>query len=366
MIDTVEQFDYNSLNDDYNSAYHSWRKTGPSSFCFRYQKKKEEKMSADLGSKLPPNEKDTERNVMRNAIHILGIALILMLLAESLGSRLFVWIFNSAGIPTQTDFLTYSTYGSQWSVILVKILSETLKYLVPALFLSFQLKYPKKMFTSLKCHSWQEQFGTVGLGLAVGVLIYFAENLSNTYILDIRNIYNLKGNQALICYAVYELVLGSVLAEWLLRGILLPLLRQYSDLFAVLLTAFIGLLCPNNLPYRLGEFLLGIACGFIFLRCGSLLYAYMIRFSYSLFLIGKMISDANERSFSDSAFLLTVSIISCIFILIWIIFRKKKYHIKNNSHFLKAYEQLEMILFTPSMLAWIGISLILAVIQLCL
>ncbi len=366
-IDVVEQFAYNSLSESYNRAYRQWRKSCPSKYAYRYTKDLNETVFMDGAGFLKETPGRIERRTLMNVSRVLGTALILLLVCEMVGLNLLCKLFTYWGYFAQIDFLTMEAYGSQWSVVLLKMLSTVLKYAVSLYVLQRAFRFPPAVYMPVHETQPMELLGALGLGLGCGAFTALLECLTGESLLDGRTVYDLKSGSALVCYAAFELLAHSLLTELLLRGGMLQVLRQFGDKFALIATAAVSLLLPNALCYRLGEFAVSLLAGYMLLRSGSLLCAWMVRLSYFAFLLGALILSNTETLIQESSYFDLVTIVGCVLILLWLWFRNKSYTgLKNRSFFLKPSEKLLSLCGSITMLPWLAITCILSVIQLCL
>jgi membrane protease YdiL (CAAX protease family) len=79
-----------------------------------------------------------------------------------------------------------------------------------------------------------------------------------------------------IFYMLYGTLIPPLVEELLFRGVILNILRQHGDSFAIIMSAFIFGLYHGNIPQFVFAFLMGLIAGYLYIRTGSILIPILI------------------------------------------------------------------------------------------
>ena len=355
-IDVVEDFDYNSENAQYNRDYLHWRRHTKEPFVFRFSDNSREHVYVDGA---PVNSMDAalaERAALMQLSTRLGAVLLIFLLSEILGSTLLIAAMRAFSIPISIDFLTFSMNGSQWAVTGVRILSIVLKYSLPTVVLTRMCRIPQSVFAPAAIGAIPELIGGIGAAMIIAA-IYSVLTFSSSVDLSQR-MFTYKELPAIATYGVFDVIAVSVLAELFFRGSLLPLLRQFGDPFAVLVTALIGFLCPNKLPERICELLVGLAAGYLLIRSGSLLKCAALRIVFSSLKYARLGLVYASEYIQLWQYALLLLGTGALLILFFIHFRRTKLQLRNRQTFLTINKKLYYLTQSVPMLPWLAVSLL--------
>lgn len=129
-----------------------------------------------------------------------------------------------------------------------------------------------------------------------------------------------KGVLGFLLVFLSTAVFPALLEEFMMRGVLLGVLRKWGDGFAIIISALIFSLMHASLIQFLFTFLVGLLLGFVTVKTESLWPAIIIHginnfLSVAFSYIGEIFGD-NVRSFSYLAFLIAVFVVSIIATLI--------------------------------------------------
>ena len=356
-VDVVEDFEYDSENEQYNQDYRHWRRHNKGAFMFRFSDNSREHVYVDGAPGSITDAAFTERQALLNLSSRVGIALLVFLLSEVLGSSLLIAVMRMFHIPISINFLTYQMDGNQWAATGIRILCLVLKYCLPTAILTRMCRLPQPVYMPASLGAIPEFIGSVGAGMIVAA-VYCVAAIPTSVQLSQR-LFSYKELPAIATYGVFDVLAVSVLAELFFRGALLPLLRQFGDPFAVLVTALIGFLCPNALPERICELLIGFAAGYLIIRSGSLLKCAMLRIVYSSLKyarLGLVYASENIRLWQYAGILLGVG---ALLILFFIHIRRTALPLRNRRTFLPINQKLYYLTQSVPMLPWLAVSLLL-------
>ena len=356
-IDVVEDFEYDSENEQYNQDYRHWRRHTKAPFMFHFSDNSREHVYVDGAPVASMDAALAEREALMHCSTMLGAALLIFLLSAVLGSSLLIAAMKLLHIPISIDFLTFKMNGSQWAVTGVRSLCLILKYCLPTLILTRMCKLPQPVFAPAAIGAIPEMIAAVGAGMIIAAVYSLAAIGTSTELS--QRLFAYKDIAAIGTYGVFDTLAVSVLAELFFRGALLPILRQFGDPFAVIVTALIGFLCPNELPERICELLIGLSAGYLLIRSGSLIKCAALRIVYSALKYARLGLVYASEEIRLWQYILLLLGIGTLLLLFFIHFRRTKLKLVNRETFLPFKKKLYYLTQSVPMLPWLAVSLLL-------
>ena len=361
-IDVTEDFEYDSENEQYNQDYRHWRRHTKEPFIFRFSDNSREHVYVEGAPSVSMDAALAERQALMHCSTMLGAALLIFLLAEVLGSSLLIAAMKLLHIPISINFLDFKMAGSQWAVAGVRILCLVLKYGLPTLILTKICKIPQPVFAPASLGAIPEMIAAVGAGMIIAA-VYSAAAVG-TSVQTSQRLFAYKDIAAIGTYGVLDTLAVSVLAELFFRGALLPLLRQFGDPFAVLATALIGFLCPNDYPERICELLIGLAAGYLLIRSGSLIKCAALRIVYSALKYARLGLVYASENITLWQYIIILLGIGTMLILFFVHIRRSGLRLRNRKTFLPLKKKLYYLTQSVPMLPWLVASLLLMLLKL--
>ena len=361
-IDVTEDFEYDSENEQYNQDYRHWRRHTKEPFIFRFSDNSREHVYVEGAPSVSMDAALAERQALMHCSTMLGAALLIFLLAEVLGSSLLIAAMKLLHIPISINFLDFKMAGSQWAVAGVRILCLVLKYGLPTLILTKICKIPQPVFAPASLGAIPEMIAAVGAGMIIAA-VYSAAAVG-TSVQTSQRLFAYKDIAAIGTYGVLDTLAVSVLAELFFRGALLPLLRQFGDPFAVLATALIGFLCPNDYPERICELLVGLAAGYLLIRSGSLIKCAALRIVYSALKYARLGLVYASENITLWQYIIILLGIGTMLILFFVHIRRSRLRLRNRETFLPLKKKFYYLTQSVPMLPWLAASLLLMLLKL--
>jgi len=156
----------------------------------------------------------------------------------------------------------------------------------------------------------------------------------------------------------------SVLSELLLRGAILPVLRQFGEPFALVTTALIAFLFPSELPLRVGELTIGLAAGYLLLRSGSVWDCIVLRIIFNALKYSSLWIVYANGTITLGTYLLLLLGGGTACTLVYVIRRRSRLRLKNRSTALGLRAKLSAVTQTVTSLPWLAASALLMLLQL--
>lgn len=356
-IDVIEDFEYDSENPQYNQDYQHWRLHTKGPFLFQFRDNSREHVYVEGAPVVNMNAALAERQALMNVSTVLGIALLVFVVSAVLGSSLLITTMKMLHIPISINFLTFQMDGSQWAATGVRILCLVLKYCLPTAILTRMCRLPQPVFAPAAIGAIPEFIGSVGAGMVIAAVYCVAA--TGTSVQLSQQLFSYKEISAIAAYGIFDTLAVSVLAEIFFRGSLLPLLRQFGDPFAVLTTALVGFLCPNDLPERICELLVGFAAGYLLIRSGSIFKCALLRVVYSALKYARLGLVYASEDIALWQYVIILLGIGTLLILFFIHIRRTKLPLQNRRTFLPLNRKLYYLTQSVPMLPWLAVSLLL-------
>ena len=178
-----------------------------------------------------------------------------------------------------------------------------------------------------------------------------------------QQIFEYKDSAAVLSYALFDSLIAGTLAELMLRGAIMQILRQFGDRFAILLTALIGFLLPNTIPLRIGELLIGLFAGYLLLRCGSLSKCVLMRALFTLLTYARLVLVYAAGMLPLWSFALLLVSVGTMALSYYVIQHRSTLRLGNRKSCLPLPQKLAAFAGTLTTLPWTAASMLLAVMQ---
>lgn len=363
-IDVVNDFVYNSRNHAYNEHYRKWRQTADSPYLYRYVHDQREHAYMEGTGFAAPTAPATEQKTLRRVSEVVGFSLLAFLLCQLGCGSLLVWVLNRMDMDIRLDFLTFSMKGSQWLVIGVQILVMLLQYGSALLIANRFFRIPIRVRVPFTTRAFPEGVAAVGFAMICAALFCVIDHLSGQGAESAQQLFSYKNTNALMVYGAFDIIATALLHELLMRGTLLPMLRQFGDRFAVCTIAVLAFLFPNTTAWRIGAFCIGLASGYILLKGGSFLYSVMMHVIYHALIYARLILVYHDGAMmSLTAYVLLLTGVGIAALGLYIVTRRGSMRLENRHTYLPTSKKLLTLTETITMLPWIAFSLIFSLVQ---
>lgn len=360
-INVVEDFSYDSRNDSYNKAFHAWRASSRSKYVYRYADDKRERSYVAGKAVTKPSAASVEKKTLARVGEAAGAALLLYFISEVAGSSLLTQIFRMLSLNVHLDFLTLSMNGSQFAVAGVRTLTLLLKYGIPVCVLIACFRLPRKVMMPSNITALPETVLSVGFAMVCSA--FFALTAHEQGIEDANAIFTYKDTGIIAGYMLADAVIASFLAELLLRGLLLPVLRQFGDVFAVVATAFCAFMFPNTLPLRIGELMIGLGAGYLMVRGGSFWKCVLFRFLFTVLNFARLIVLYTTNLLPRWQYVMILLLTGVGLIFFYMRVRRSNLLLSNRRTQLSNRRKLSAFMQTVTVLPWTAISVIMLLLQ---
>lgn len=364
QIDVVSDFKYDSENDEYNLDYRNWRQNTQSPYVYRYTDDPHEQIFVEGKGETKLTPIAAERTVLTRVSEIVGMSLLIFLVCEMVGGLLMLWLMQSIGVDIHLDFLSFGMNGSQWSVMLTRALVAILKFGTTYLIIQGRFQLPRSVRVPSHAGGIPEVLLAVGLAMAAACVYCVVDSATGGGRILADKMYDYKNAAAVVAYALFDMFVISLMNELLFRGLMLPVLRQFGDRFAVFAIATIAFLLPNSLPERVGEFCVGLGASYLLIKGGSIIKCVVLHIIYSALTYSRLVLVYGEgATMSLPRFLIIMALTVLIGCAGYCLLRNKTRSISNKGSYLPGDMKILAFAETVSMLPWICISILLMIVE---
>ena len=359
--DVVEEFKYDSCNEQYNMAYLQWRRHADTKIAFRFSDNSLENMYVSGTAAAKQNGGMAEREALMRCGLAVGGALLLFFICEFAGNSLMTGVLRLMGIYIRSDFLQLPKSESQWAVVVGRSIVTLVKYLLPAVFLIRFGKLPRKVFAPVVRSGIPELLAGIGAGMIIAG--FYCCIAQRNGVETAQTVFSYENTGAIAAYGVFNMVIVSVLAELFLHGTILTLLRQFGDPFAIIATSVIAFLFPNDIPDRVGELLIGLTAAYLLLRSGSMINCIILRIVYTGLNYARLVAVYTGNTFRLWEYVLLLISLGTLALMCYVMKHRHQLRLSNRKIILTEYQKYMALVQTVTMLPWLAVSVLLAMVQ---
>ncbi|MBQ6034572.1 MAG: CPBP family intramembrane metalloprotease [Ruminococcus sp.] len=377
IINVVEQFDYSTQDDGYNQSFIKWRKNKDNPYSFNFKMDRRESVFVDgkgFESKSLPT---AERNCVIKIMNVAGIAMLMWVVIDNIISKAVISLFSFLGFDIHTSFFSTGFYGGDVEIVTSLILIGLMKVILPAWYVHWKLKMPLKAQYMTRLRHSSDMIATLCMSLAASAVT----SLPNIYTNRTRQVFNYFreidadatawDQQQFIIYAIFDIVVVSVMSELFFRGAIFGALRQFGDLFAVVVTSMMSALLVQDVREFPAALLMSAIAAAGMLRSGSILTAVYVQIIFKLYRMALILLESTSV---DSAFLKRNIFILAVFIfgvagvsLLYILGKKKNHHrIASYKSEITMWQRLVIAFRSYPVPAVVGVCVMAALIKLIL
>lgn len=333
MISVVDDFDSSAQGEKYDAAFKGWRRNKNNQFAFNFEKNSKESVFVEGKGFDSRSLAETEKETLLNIMNIIGIALLLFVAFYNIISKIIVGLLDLAGVNVHTSFGESSFFGGSTEIVITYLAMAALSLLVPAIYLHVKLKMPFRVEFMCSLNDSFELMGAIAATLIMCVVVCVPSTYSGdkmeifTYFKNINADVSLWGQKDFVIYTVFDVIVISILAESMLRGAVFNALRQFGDVFAVVITAVIAGLIAADYSEIPAEILISVVAGAGVLRSGSIFTAYVVRAVYKMYCLALVLIESgnSDRIITERiAFMLAGLVIGTVGYFAVLRRRKKK------------------------------------------
>lgn len=336
IINVVEQFDYSTQDDGYNQSFIKWRKNKDNPYAFNFKMDRRESVFVEgkgFESKSLPT---AERNCVIKIMNVAGIAMLMWIVIDNILGKAAVTFFDLLGFDIHASFFSTGLYGGDIEIVTSLILISLMKVLIPAWYVHKKLKMPARVEYMTKLRHSSDMIATLCMSMAASAVTSLPNIYTNrtrmvfNYFRDIDADASVWSQEQFIIYAIFDIVIVSVLSELFFRGAIFGALRQFGDLFAVVITSVMSALLVQDFREFPAALLISAIAAAGMLRSGSILTAIYVQIIFKLYRMALILLEstaADTTYLKRNIFILAVFIFGALGVcIIYMIGKKKNHH----------------------------------------
>lgn len=345
IVSVVDEFDYSTQNDPYNEQFKSWRKNEENPYAFSFEKNLKESVFVEGRGFESKSAAAAETESLSRIMNIAGIAMLMWIVIDNLIGKALVGLFDLLGFDIHGAFFGTAFYGGSVEIVTALIVINMMKICVPAAYLHRKLKMPRRVEFMSSLHHPIELLRSLFMAMAVGAVT----SLPNIYTNRTRQIYyyfknldadvSVWGQNEFLVYAVFDIIIISVLSELMFRGAFFSALRQFGDIFAIIVTSAISGLLVQDIREFPAAVLISVTAAAGMLRSGSIYSAFFVQILFKMYRLALVLleSTPSESMFlKRNTFILTVFIVGAAGVVLLYIIQK----IAGSTHLARYYSEI--------------------------
>lgn len=334
-INVIDEFDFSTQNDSYNEKYINWRKNKKNPFAFNYSKNPRESVFNDSRGFETTTFAEAEKFAVTNIMRIIGISMLIAVVIDTVMSKLLALIFHTIGANINANIFGSGYYGGSSEIVGMIVLISTLKLIIPTIFIHARLRLPFRVEFMSKVNSSVEIVNAIAITLMVCTVVCLPTAYSN----DVQDIYaffmsgstddvSFWGQSDFIFYLIFNVLVLPIVSELFFRGAIFAALRQFGDIFAIIVTAVTACLLTRDFTEMPAALLISVVASLGMLRSGTIITAFFVRIIYRMYSLAIIMLSSNnslKALVHRNSFMLVTFIVGAVtFILIYLVNRPKE------------------------------------------
>lgn len=342
-IDVVEEFDYSTQNDNYNNSFRKWRKNKNNPFAFNFSVNRKESIFIDGKGFVNDSPAKSELETISRIFFIIGSAMLIWVTIDNIIGKFIIYILDVIGVNIHTTFFSTSCYGGSIEIVTAIIIITLAKIYIPILYIHRKLKMPFRVkFMSTMNHP-TELISAIAMTLVVCTIAGIPDAYSSSakeiysYFKSIDADMSVWGQSEYVIYTIFDVIIMSVSTEILFRGAIFSALRQFGDVFAIIITSISAALLMQNFQDMPTMLFISVIASVGMLKSGSIFTAFAVSTIFKMYQLAIVIIESSntENMFFIRNLVMTVtftiSIITVIVINVTKKHKGKKYFAVYNS-----------------------------------
>ena len=356
---------------EYNEIYRKWRIEHKKDYGFYFLDNSDELTYRDGEGFITESPQAAERSVIVEIHSLLAKFLCIYTVLN-----LLIWVMKTVAPLGEVPFfyhimrlISANEYTAVLSDYLVKILARIL----PVFYLLKKIKMPRKLLMPMKIYN-KPLFGiAVPMAMLTFGIATILSNIQHTFvsIIGIDPNYSVWIPQSKLCFvlsALLSAVIIPIISEIIHHGIVLQILKQFGDGYALVLTSIIAAATSGNYHSFLFIFTTMLVIGFFVVRTGSLATGFIMRILISstvYFLTVIRCSQPPEGMYMTITVMLMLIYTTVGFIAVAAFIKKhsNKISLPLYKMYLDTHERIMCCLTNASVLMWISLTLTLMILE---
>lgn len=341
IISVVDQFDYSTQDPTYNESFIRWRKNKDNPYAFNFEINRKESVFVDGKGFQSKSASAVERDCIARIMNTAGIAMLVWILTENIISKLVIAVFDALGFDLHTSFFSTALYGGSGEIITALTLISFFKILVPAIYIHKKLKMPRRLEYMSTLNNSVDMLSTFFITLAVSTVTSLPNIYTNRtqqvfdFFRSINADISVWNQEQFIFYTLFDIIILSLLSELFFRGAVFCALRQFGDLFAIIITSAMSGFLVQDFRELPAAVMISMVASVGMLRSGTIFTAIFVQVLFKMYrLTLVLLEDGSPDTVfpKRNYFMLVIFTISAAGFILLHMFKRKK-----NKHYFASY-----------------------------
>ncbi len=302
MINVIDEFDYSTQSGAYNENFRKWRKKKDNIYAYSFEKNQNESVYIDGRGFIEKSAVEAEKNVLSRIFYQIGLAMLIWIAFDDVICRIIVFLLDICRVNIHTSFFSSMIYGGNIEMAAALIISALTKMTVPLIFLHFVFKLPRRAEIMQKMSDPKALIGAI----AMTFIACTAVSIPTAYSSETKEFYEIFSGldadvsvwtqKEFVVYTIFHVIILPIISELFFRGAMFNVLRQFGDLFAVIMTSLIAGLLTQDLHSMPAVILVSLVASFGMIGSGTIFTAIAVNVVYKMYDLTLIIIENDHTS----------------------------------------------------------------------
>ena len=347
IVDVVTEYDYYTQNEKYNEKFIKWHKDPDNQYAFNFRENLKESVFIDGKGFESKSSADEETKTVTRIMNVAGMAMLIWIVIDNILGKLIVSVFDLLGFDIHASFFSTAMQGGRVEIVTALVIITSAKIWIPSVFIRKRMKMPLRIEYMSTLNSASEMLRAIFMSMAVSAVT----SLPNIYTNRTRQVYyffksintdvSVWSQEQFVVYTLFDILIVSILTEMLFRGALFTALRQFGDIFAIIITASMAGLLVQDFRELPAAVMISAVAAVGMLRSGTLLTAIFVQMIYKMYNLSLILLEASSEDsikLQRNAFILIVFVIGAAGVIMLHLLRIKK----EQRHLVVFYSQISL------------------------
>lgn len=341
IINVIDDFDYSTQDESYNEKFIGWRRKKDNRFSYSFESNAKESIFVDGRGFVSTNMINAEKETLSHIFYVIGVAMLTWVVIDNIVSKIFIILLSFAKVNIHTNFFSYAIYGGSREVVSVLIVISAVKMLLPMFYVRHSFNVPVKVELM---HTMRHPVELIN-AIAMAVVVCTVTSIPSAYSSETKEIYeffkslnadvSVWGQTEFLVYTAFDTLIVSVMSGIFFHGSMFAVLRQFGDIFAIVVTSVTAGLLTENFNEMIAVTLVTAVGAVGMLRSGSIFTSVAVQVVYRMYLLAMAIIevDPSENMFLTRGVFMAVCLLSGMIssMIIWLTSRNRKFLAKCRS-----------------------------------
>ncbi len=347
IINVVDEFDAVVQGSGYNGNFKKWRKNKNNPYAFNFEKNSKEKIFNESRGFETSSQTEAGKKVLGSIMHVAGIIMLIIAVFQSIIGKVTIIVLDMAGFDIHANLFGSGVYGGSKEIVATNIALALAAILTPMIYLHKRMKMPLRAGIMHTVCDSMEIIGAIGFTMIFCTIVCLPAAYSSetkdiyTYFASAETDVSVWGQEEFVVYTIFDVVILSILTEFLFRGGIFSALRQFGDVTAIVITTAMSVLITQNFFAMPAALFISFVSSIGMLRSGTIFTAVIVRIVYKMYQLGLIILEADSSEdmiITRTLFMISVFVLGLILAALVILTgnrKHKRYIVKYESEFIE-------------------------------